>query len=79
VPCRRLSRVRRQLVDHAVAIDRSSVTITSATNGTFAANVAAVPDPATSAMMLVGFGMIGAATRYRRKSTAVSCCVLTSG
>jgi hypothetical protein len=29
--------------------------------------VAAVPEPATWAMMLVGFGMVGAATRYRRK------------
>ncbi|KQU53523.1 hypothetical protein ASG67_17970 [Sphingomonas sp. Leaf339] len=34
-------------------------------------SVAAVPEPATWAMMLVGFGMIGATTRYRRKSTAI--------
>lgn len=30
---------------------------------------AAVPEPATWAMMLVGFGMIGATARYRRRST----------
>ncbi len=34
--------------------------------------IAAVPELATWAMMLVGFGMIGAATRYGRKRTAVS-------
>jgi hypothetical protein len=33
---------------------------------------AAVPEPATWAMMLVGFGMIGAASRYRRRSTKVT-------
>jgi hypothetical protein len=41
--------------------------------GTYAANfsfgAAAVPEPATWAMMLVGFGMMGAAMRYRRRST----------
>lgn len=30
--------------------------------------IAAVPEPATWAMMLVGFGMIGATVRYRRRS-----------
>ncbi len=35
-------------------------------------NVAAVPEPATWAMMLVGFGMIGAASRYRRRRTAIT-------
>ncbi|MBB6505623.1 hypothetical protein F4693_002618 [Sphingomonas endophytica] len=33
---------------------------------------AAVPEPATWAMMLVGFGMVGAAARYRRRSTAAT-------
>jgi hypothetical protein len=33
---------------------------------------AAVPEPATWAMMLVGFGMIAAGLRYRRRSTSVS-------
>ncbi|WP_233151140.1 PEPxxWA-CTERM sorting domain-containing protein [Sphingomonas mollis] len=31
--------------------------------------VAAVPEPATWAMMLIGFGMVGGAARYRRRST----------
>ncbi|GAA3714746.1 hypothetical protein GCM10022268_24310 [Sphingomonas cynarae] len=31
--------------------------------------VAAVPEPATWAMMFVGFAMVGAAARYRRRST----------
>ncbi len=33
---------------------------------------AAVPEPATWAMMLIGFGMIGAASRYRRRSAKVT-------
>jgi hypothetical protein len=33
---------------------------------------AAVPEPATWAMMLVGFGMVGGAARYRRRSTKLS-------
>jgi len=33
--------------------------------------VPVVPEPATWAMMLVGFGMIGGAARYRRRSTAL--------
>ncbi len=32
----------------------------------------AVPEPATWAMMLIGFGMIGAAARYRRRKTALT-------
>lgn len=32
-------------------------------------SVAAVPEPATWSMMLIGFGMIGTAVRYRRRST----------
>ena len=35
-------------------------------------STAAVPEPATWAMMLVGFGMMGAAMRHRRTSTKVS-------
>lgn len=34
--------------------------------------VAAVPEPATWAMMLVGFGMIGGAARHRRRNVKVS-------
>lgn len=38
----------------------------------FSASVAAVPEPATWAMMLMGFGMVGAAMRYRRRTTKVA-------
>jgi hypothetical protein len=31
-----------------------------------------VPEPATWAMMLLGFAMIGAAARYRRRGVAVT-------
>jgi len=37
--------------------------------GTLNVMAAAVPEPATWAMMLVGFGMLGASMRYRRRST----------
>lgn len=33
---------------------------------------AAVPEPATWAMMLVGFGMVAGAARYRRRSTTAT-------
>ena len=32
----------------------------------------AVPEPSSWAMMLIGFGMLGAAARYRRRKTAIS-------
>lgn len=35
--------------------------------------VTAVPEPTTWAMMLVGFGMIGATARYRRRSLKAAC------
>ena len=34
--------------------------------------VSAVPEPATWALMLVGFGMVGAAARYRRRTAKVT-------
>lgn len=37
-----------------------------------ARSVAAVPEPATWATMLVGFGMVGAASRYRRRRTGAA-------
>jgi len=37
-----------------------------------AAAAPAVPEPATWAMMLVGFGMIGATARYRRRTTKIA-------
>jgi hypothetical protein len=39
---------------------------------TISAVTGAVPEPATWAMMLVGFGMVGGATRYGRKRTKVA-------
>lgn len=41
--------------------------------GRFFSTAAAVPEPSVWAMMLVGFGMVGAAGRYRRRSVKVSC------
>ncbi len=37
----------------------------------FEPDIAAVPEPATWAMMLVGFGMVAGATRYRRRSIKI--------
>lgn len=37
--------------------------------GAFEINVSAVPEPATWAMMLMGFGMVGAGVRSRRKQS----------
>ena len=37
-----------------------------------AAATPAVPEPATWAMMIIGFGMIGGAARYRRRETRVT-------
>lgn len=49
-----------------------SVIGTSGYSGNLTFNAAAVPEPATWAMMLVGFGAIGAASRRRRVRTSVS-------
>ncbi|WP_082543447.1 PEPxxWA-CTERM sorting domain-containing protein [Sphingomonas sp. Leaf339] len=35
-------------------------------------SIAAVPEPATWAMMLVGFAMVGGAARYRRRTTRIA-------
>jgi len=52
--------------------DMGPVLITGASNGTFSAAVSgAVPEPATWAMMIAGFGMTGAALR-RRQTVKVS-------
>jgi hypothetical protein len=54
--------------------DNGAVTLNNATNGTFSAVVdasAAVPEPATWGMMILGFGLVGAGMR-RRKSTLVA-------
>ncbi|MBD8546068.1 PEP-CTERM sorting domain-containing protein [Sphingomonas sp. CFBP 8760] len=39
------------------------------TSSNLVVSISPVPEPATWAMMLVGFGMIGASTRYRRRSS----------
>jgi len=47
---------------------------TAARNASYGGNITFVPnvpEPATWAMMLIGFGMVGAATRYRRRGTKV--------
>lgn len=59
--------------DSAFASVAGPSTITSITNLRFsaAANAAAVPEPATWGMMLLGFGLAGASMRSRRRSTSV--------
>ncbi len=50
----------------------AAVTINAGSTGNLVAVVptaAAVPEPATWAMMLVGFGMVAGTARYRRRST----------
>jgi hypothetical protein len=50
------------------------ITINAGSEGTLtftSAAVAAVPEPATWGMMLLGFGMMGASMRYRRRETKV--------
>lgn len=49
---------------------RQRGTILGAYSGGF--STAAVPEPATWAMMLLGFGMVGGAVRYRRCSTTTT-------
>lgn len=72
---------------NGIAADASAGTFslaTSSQNGlssdvkfTFTSNAsavtAAVPEPGTWAMMLLGFGMVGAAVRNRRRSSATAC------
>ena len=52
----------------------SSVTFASTANSFEVDNlaIAAVPEPATWAMMLIGFGLIGATARYRRRHSLVT-------
>ncbi|WP_233151095.1 PEPxxWA-CTERM sorting domain-containing protein [Sphingomonas sp. BT553] len=52
---------------HAFADNVSLRTTSGITTFNFEVAAAAVPEPATWAMMLVGFGMTGAAMRYRRR------------
>ncbi|KQU52946.1 hypothetical protein ASG67_08730 [Sphingomonas sp. Leaf339] len=51
----------------------SGVRFSSGVNALEVDNVVfAVPEPTTWALMLLGFGMVGAATRYRRRKIAVA-------
>ena len=52
-------------------ITRRSGTILGAYRGGFA-TAAAVPEPATWGLMLIGFALVGASLRYRRLRTAVT-------
>ena len=51
--------------------DLGPVTITGASNGTFAADVGLVPEPATWAMMIGGIGAAGGALRRRKANVSV--------
>jgi len=56
-------------IDATFNTDRNAVTVTSATNGTFAATLTgAVPEPATWAMMILGMGAVGFVMRRNRQS-----------
>jgi hypothetical protein len=46
--------------------------VTGSYQGGLTFNASAVPEPATWAMMLVGFGAIGAAARSRRRPAKVT-------
>ena len=55
-------------------VDLASGAITSlgkTDRALFGIAISAVPEPTTWAMMLVGFGMVAAATRYRRRETRI--------
>ncbi len=54
------------------AFDQSTALDPNVNYARFTLQVAAVPEPATWAMMLVGFGMVGAASRYRRRGAKVT-------
>lgn len=51
--------------DNSIAANWQNVFVTTARSAVFSAPVGAVPEPATWAMMLAGFGMIGFAARRR--------------
>lgn len=59
--------------EYGFRISGSNFDVANRLEGVFAVTdgIPAVPEPATWAMMLVGFGMIGATARYRRRATRV--------
>ena len=57
---------------YGVNLDTGALTAIGNTDRVlFGIAISAVPEPTTWAMMLAGFGMIAAATRYRRRATRV--------
>lgn len=64
----------RAIIGSARGANLDELTFAQVVNGsqdlTFSATIAAVPEPATWAMMIIGFGMTGAAVRRKRKFSA---------
>jgi hypothetical protein len=61
----------------SVTLSFTQTGVNGATSGSFSlasppAPIPAVPEPAIWAMMIVGFGLIGGAMRYRRRSATVT-------
>ena len=52
-------------------VDYIRISDTALTPGQIGPGVGGVPEPASWAMMIVGFGMIGAGMRYRKRRTAL--------
>jgi hypothetical protein len=60
-------------VDSIAITDRLNSNATGLSNAAlFQTGVSAVPEPATWAMMLIGFGAIGGSMRHRRRQTKVT-------
>ena len=53
-------------------LDSFTLIASGGSTATLFATVAAVPEPATWAMMLLGFALVGASARYRRRSQKVT-------
>jgi len=64
----------RAITGRALGANLDELTFTQVVNGsqdlTFSATIAAVPEPATWAMMIAGFGVVGAAARRRRANVS---------
>ena len=66
----------RAIIGSARGANLDELTFAQVVNGsqdlTFSATISAVPEPATWGMMILGFGMLGAAMRTRRRGVKVS-------
>jgi len=64
----------RAITGRALGANLDELTFAQVVNGsqdlTFSASIAAVPEPATWAMMIAGFGVVGAAARRRRTNVS---------